>query len=156
MTSRAGAPVIRLVTDADFARWLPLWDGYNAFYGRAADSALPEQITRTTWARFLDPAEPMHALIAELDGQLLGLAHYLFHRSTIHIKPICYLQDLYTLVSARGRGIGRALIESVAAHARAAGSVRLYWQTHESNQVAMRLYETLAVRSGFIVYRRDL
>jgi GNAT superfamily N-acetyltransferase len=146
--------LVRPVLDADFARWLPLWEGYNAFYGRAGATALPETVTRTTWARFRDPAEPVHALVAESDGELLGLAHYLFHRSTISIPPICYLQDLYTVEQVRGRGIGLSLIEAVAARAREAGAERLYWQTHESNHTAMRLYDAVAERSGFLVYRR--
>lgn len=156
MSEAAGALVIRPVTPADFAQWLPLWDGYNAFYGRSGPTALPAGITRSTWQRFLDPDEPVYALVAERDGRLLGLTHYLFHRSTIHIELISYLQDLYTGESARGQGIGRALIEEVAARSRAAGAARVYWLTHESNQTARRLYDTLATNSGFIVYRRQL
>ncbi|HYM44152.1 MAG TPA: GNAT family N-acetyltransferase [Steroidobacteraceae bacterium] len=156
MSEAADALVIRPVTPADFAQWLPLWDGYNAFYGRSGPTALPAGITRSTWQRFLDPDEPVYALVAERDGRLLGLTHYLFHRSTIHIELISYLQDLYTGESARGQGIGRALIEEVAARSRAAGAARVYWLTHESNQTARRLYDTLATNSGFIVYRRQL
>jgi GNAT superfamily N-acetyltransferase len=146
--------IVRPVSATDFPRWLPLWDGYNHFYGRLGSTALPEEVTRTTWARFLDPAEPVHALVAESGGELLGLAHYLFHRSTISIPPVCYLQDLFTVDHSRGRGIGRSLIEAVAARAREMAAERLYWQTHESNQTAMRLYDAVAERSGFIVYRR--
>jgi GNAT superfamily N-acetyltransferase len=150
------APIIRPVVAADYAQWLSLWDGYNAFYGRAGPTALAAEITRTSWLRFLDGGEPVQALVAEVAGQLVGLAHYLFHRSTIRIEPVCYLQDLYTAESARGRGVGRALIGAVADRARAAGTTRLYWQTHESNHTAMRLYDSLAERSGFMVYRRKL
>ena len=146
--------LVRSVLAADFARWLPLWEGYNAFYGRAGPTALPETVTRTTWARFLDPAEPVHALVAESDGELLGLVHYIFHRSTISIPPVCYLQDLFTVEHGRGGGVGRSLIEAVAARAREAGAERLYWLTHETNHTAMRLYDAVAERSGFIVYRR--
>jgi GNAT superfamily N-acetyltransferase len=146
--------IIRSVLAADFPRWLPLWEGYNEFYGRFGSTALPEEVTRSTWARFLDPAEPVHALVAESGDELLGLAHYLFHRSTISIPPVCYLQDLFTVEHARGLGIGRSLIEAVAARAREGSAERLYWQTHESNHTAMRLYDTVAERSGFIVYRR--
>lgn len=148
--------IVRPVERADFARWLPLWKGYNAFYGRAGATALPDEITRTTWARFFDDAEPMHALVAERGGELTGLAHYLFHRSTISITATCYMQDLYTSESARGSGIGKALIEAVYVAAAKAGSQRVYWQTHETNATAMRLYERLAERSGFLVYRRML
>src|SRR5467141_4762824 len=102
--------IIRSVASRDFAQWEKLWEGYNSFYGRKGVTALPDEITRMTWSRFFDAYEPIHALVAEKDGQLLGLVHYIFHRSTIMINPVCYLQDLFTAESARGRGIGRALI----------------------------------------------
>lgn len=145
---------IRPVTPADFHAWLPLWDGYNAFYGRSGPTALPPAITQATWGRFHDAAEPVHALVAEDDGQLLGLAHFLFHRSTTAIADTCYLQDLFTIEAARGRGIGSALITAVHDRARIAGSGRVYWQTHESNAVARRLYDQVGEDSGFIVYRK--
>jgi len=85
---------IRPVTQADHHQWLPLWQGYNAFYGRAGETALPEGITQATWERFLNPLEPVFALVAESEGELVGLAHYLFHRSTTRLEPVCYLQDL--------------------------------------------------------------
>jgi len=153
---QSAIPLIRPVAGVDFARWLPLWEGYNAFYGRSGPTALPAEITWSTWQRFLDPAEPVHALVAERDAQLLGLTHYLFHRSTIHIEPVCYLQDLFTAEGARGQGIGRALIEAVAARARASGATRVYWLTHETNHTARRLYDKVAANSGFIVYRKQL
>lgn len=145
---------IRPVTREDYDQWLPLWDGYNAFYGRSGETALPLHITRTTWARFFDPYEPMHALVAESEGRLLGLTHFLLHRSTISIEPSCYLQDLFTSESARGKGVGRALIEGVYGRARLAGIGRVYWHTHETNHTAMLLYDRLAERSGFVVYRK--
>jgi GNAT superfamily N-acetyltransferase len=152
----SGELTVRAVTPADFADWLPLWEGYNAFYGRSGPTALPAEITRTTWARFFDAGEPVHALVAIADGRLVGLAHYLFHRSTTSVEPICYLQDLFTAAERRGRGIGRALIAECGARARQGGATRLYWQTHESNHTAQRLYDRIAGRSGFIVYRMQL
>jgi GNAT superfamily N-acetyltransferase len=149
-------PLIRPLQSADFAAWKTLWEGYNAFYGREGTTALPDEVTRTTWARFFDTHEPMHALVADLDGELLGVAHFLYHRSTIQLQPTCYLQDLYTLERARGRGVARALIEAVSDQARTAGTPRLYWQTHETNAIAMRLYDRIAQKSGFIVYRKVL
>lgn len=151
-----GELLIRAVVEADFEPWLELWDGYNAFYGRSGATALPREVTDTTWARLFDPAEPMQALVAEDGGSLVGLAHYLFHRSTTAIQPVCYLQDLFTAPGARGRGVATALIERVGEDARRAGSSRLYWQTHESNEVARRLYDQVAERSGFLVYRQTL
>jgi GNAT superfamily N-acetyltransferase len=147
---------IRMVTRQDYGQWLALWDGYNAFYGRSGATALSPDITAMTWARFFDAYEPVHALVAERGGQLLGLTHYLLHRSTTAIEPVCYLQDLFTAASARGKGVGRALIDGVYQQARLAGSPRVYWQTHQTNLTAMRLYNEVAEHSGFVVYRKLL
>jgi GNAT superfamily N-acetyltransferase len=146
---------IRAPGPADFPAWKILWDGYNAFYGRSGATALAPEITQITWSRFFDAYEPVHALIAERSGQMLGLAHYLYHRSTIFAHPICYLQDLFTVEEARGQGVGGRLIQAVYERARAAGSPRVYWQTHETNAVAMRLYDRVADKSGFLVYRKN-
>lgn len=148
--------VIRPVTQEDFSAWKPLWDGYNAFYGREGETALPLEITRTTWSRFFDVYEPMHAFVAESNGQLLGLVHFLYHRSTTHMTPVCYLQDLFTAKEARGKGVGRALINAVYERAKTDGSPRVYWLTHETNSVAMQLYDKVADKSGFVVYRKPL
>jgi len=148
--------LVRPVEHGDFAGWLPLWDGYNAFYGRHGETALPRDVTDTAWRRFFAADEPVFALVAQAEGQLLGLVHYLYHRSTTRIELVCYLQDLFTLHSARGRGIGRALIEGVYAAARAAGIRRVYWQTHQSNAAGRLLYDKLARHAGFIVYSHDL
>ena len=146
--------LVRPAVPSDYERWLPLWDGYNAFYGRSGVSALAPEITRMTWMRFFDAYEPMHALVAESGDRLVGLAHYLFHRSTTAMAPVCYLQDLFTDASTRGQGIGGALISEVYEYARQAGTSRVYWQTHETNRTAQGLYDKLAERSGFIVYRK--
>lgn len=150
--------VIRPVTADDRAAWEPLWDGYNAFYERSGPTAVSTEQTDLTWARFLDDAEPMHALVAEdpATGGLVGLTHFLFHRSTTMIQPTCYLQDLFTAPAARGRGAGRALIEAVYAAAAAAGSTRVYWLTHETNATARSLYDRVAELSGFVQYRHDV
>ena len=147
---------IRPVLRGDYTQWLPLWESYNRFYGRFDATALPAAITQSTWARFFDAYEPVHALVAEQDGRLLGLAHCLFHRSTIMLEPVCYLQDLYTDETARGQGVGRALIEALYERARGAGLSRVYWLTHESNAAARKLYDQVAERSGFIVYRQAI
>jgi GNAT superfamily N-acetyltransferase len=148
--------IVRFIDRSDRAAWQPLWDGYNAFYGRSGATALDPAITEVTWERFFDPAEPVHALVAEEDGRVVGLAHYLFHRSMITIEPFCYLADLFTDERMRGRGVGRQLIEAVYREAARAGSSRVYWQTHETNATARRLYDAVADRSGFIVYRKQL
>ncbi len=147
---------VRGVTRQDYDQWLPLWDGYNAFYEREGATALSPDITSVTWERFFDSGEPMFALVAERDGELVGLTHYLFHRSTISNEPTCYLQDLFTSEAARGKGVGRGLIQAVYKRAKLAGSSKVYWQTHETNLTAMQLYDKVAERSGFFVYRKLL
>ena len=140
----------------DLTTWIPLWDAYNEFYGRVGVTALPPEVTRATWARFHDPSEQMHALVAVNDDAVVGFAHYLFHRTTIAIEPTCYLQDLFTAPAARGHGIARALIDATAERARAGHAARLYWQTHESNVTARSVYDRVVGPpgpSGFIVYR---
>jgi GNAT superfamily N-acetyltransferase len=145
---------IRPITPNDYEQWLALWDGYNAFYGRAGETALPLEITQATWSRFFDDNEPVNALVAESGGKLLGLVHYVFHRSTTSIALTCYLQDLFTTEAARGKGVGRALIEAVYHEAKLAGSPRVYWLTHHTNHTAKQLYNKVADDSGFVVYRK--
>ena len=147
---------IRDVARGDHDNWLLLWEGYNTFYGRSGPTALDPAITAITWGRFFDASEPVHALVAERDGTLIGLVHYLFHRTTTSIAPTCYLNDLFTSAEARGGGVGKALIEAVYARARGAGSTRVYWLTHETNATARRLYDQVALNSGFLVYRQDV
>ncbi len=159
--ARRDGPVVQLVVRPlephDFDQWLPLWRGYCAVYGRPHDPARPpDTLTVTTWSRFFDPTEPVHAIVAERDGQLLGLAHYIFHRNTGTIGPVCYLQDLFTAEAARGAGVGRALIEAVYAAAATAGAERVYWQTQHGNTAAIALYDKLATQLAVHVYRKEL
>ncbi|MBR7780313.1 GNAT family N-acetyltransferase [Undibacterium rugosum] len=147
---------IRCVSKDDFPEWLTLWEGYNKFYGRHGETALDPEITRSTWARFFDEHEPMQAMVAERSGKLLGLVHFIYHRSTIQIKPVCYLQDLFTVDHARGMGVGRALINAVYDTAKAVGIQRVYWQTQETNTIAMQLYDQMAQKIPFVVYHKKL
>lgn len=147
---------IRPVSRADYEQWRPLWEGYNAFYGRSGATALPEEITARTWERFFDPTEPVHALVALEQGAIVGLVHYLYHRSTTRLHDVCYLQDLFTAASLRGLGIGRLLINAVYDAAREAGCSRVYWQTQVTNQPGRALYDKLAEHKGFIVYSYEL
>lgn len=145
-------PTIRPLRPHERPLWELLWQGYLAFY----ETSVAPEVTDATWARLDDPAEPMH-LLGAFDGErLLGIVHFIYHRSTWTIGPYCYLQDLFTAEEARGRGVGRALIEAVYERARDAGASRVYWLTHESNAVARSLYDRVADRPGFIQYRKML
>ena len=140
---------IRRVTASERAAWEPLWRGYLDFY----KTTVPKQVYDTTWARLQDPAEAMHLLGAYVDGRLLGIVHFLYHRSCWTIGDYCYLQDLFVAESARKLGLGRALIEAVYQRAHSDRASRVYWLTHESNATARMLYDKLAAWPGFIVYR---
>ncbi|MGZ5198700.1 MAG: GNAT family N-acetyltransferase [Telluria sp.] len=141
---------IKAIDHNDFDSWFPLWKGYQRFY----EIDIPESVTLRNWGRFLDPVEPMHAALAIVGGQALGLVHTVYHRSSWTEGDYCYLQDLFVSDDARGGGIGRALIEHVHADAKRRGACRVHWLTHETNHKAMQLYDRIAVRSGFIQYRK--
>ncbi|MFE3323454.1 GNAT family N-acetyltransferase [Streptomyces sp. NPDC059176] len=143
---------VRPLTPGDRAAWDPLWRAYLEFY----DHALPPQVTDATWERLVDPAEPMGGLGAWTDGALVGICHYVLHRSTWAKGSYCYLEDLFTAPAARGRGAATALVEATAAAARDAGAEKLYWQTHADNTTARALYDRLARHEGFLVYERPL
>ena len=145
---------VRALTASDRDAWGRLWAQYNAFYGRSGDTALAPEIVTCAWERLLAPDEPVFCIVAELDGELVGLAHYLFHRSMIQIASTCYLQDLYTAEGARGRGIATRLIDAVGRACRDQGVETIYWHTHESNVTARRVYNRVATNTGFLVYRR--
>ena len=148
--------LVRPIRQDDYPEWRSLWDGYNAFYGRIGETALPEDITRSTWDRFVSSQEPVHALVAEDAGRVVGLAHYLFHRSTTRLNDVCYLQDLFTEPCLRGLGVGKLLIHAVYQAAREAGSSRVYWQTQANNEAGRALYDKVAQHLGFVVYSREL
>ncbi len=143
--------LIRPLTPDDQADWRRLWTGYLTFY----NATVPEAVYASTFARLLgsDPRD-FRALVAEGDGGLLGLTHYLFHRHGWKIEDTCYLQDLYVDPSARGTGLGRALIEAVYAAADAAGAPSVYWLTQDFNAEARRLYDRVAKVTPFIRYNR--
>jgi GNAT superfamily N-acetyltransferase len=147
MSSRA---VIRPIGKDERVNWEVLWQGYLRFY----EASQTSEETDAAWLRLHNPAEPMHALGAYEGERLLGIVHYLFHRSFWTVGNYCYLQDLFVDPSRRGAGIGRALIEAVYERAREAGASRVYWLTQEGNTVARALYDQVAQRSGFIQYRR--
>jgi GNAT superfamily N-acetyltransferase len=148
--------IIRPIAREDHAQWRPLWEGYNAFYGREGETALAEDITDATWARFFSADDPVQAFVAVEGDTVVALVHCLFHRSTTRLHDVCYLQDLFTAPSHRGRRIAQQLIEAVYAAARSAGSSRVYWTTQIGNASGRALYDKVASHTGFIIYSKEL
>lgn len=143
--------IIRPITRNDKAQWLLLWKAYQAFY----KVTMADAVTDQTWERFFEELVPINAFVAEEKGEILGFVHYIFHYSTWTKGPYVYLQDLFTSEAARGKGVGRGLIEAVYETAEKAGASRVYWLTHGTNETAIGLYEKVADRSGFIQFRKN-
>ena len=143
---------VRAARSDDYQAWYPLWRGYQAFY--KVDIA--EDVSRLTWQRFFDANEPMHCDFVEVDGVVRGLVHSIDHRSCWMKERSCYLQDLFVEPGFRGQHLGRLLIEHVYAQAKARGCARVHWLTHESNLDAMKLYDRIADKPGFVHYRKAL
>lgn len=143
---------IRAPQQGDKESWKALFAAYQKFYrGR-----IPAETVDNTWRRIHDASSKVKALVAELDGRVVGITHYLFHDSTWSDRPNCYLEDLYVAKDARGSDAARKLIEGVEAAARERNAFRLYWHTQEYNGAARSLYDTVVPRSSFIVYRKAL
>jgi GNAT superfamily N-acetyltransferase len=148
--ARGGGLAIAPLVAADHDQWAPLWRGYLDFYRASID----EETWRVTFARLTGGSEPMGGFLARNgEGAPVGLAHWIIHRSCWTIGDYCYLQDLYVAAGRRGDGVGRKLIEAVADKAKALGCSRVHWLTHETNLAAMRLYDRVAERPGFVQYR---
>lgn len=141
---------VRPLAVSDEADWRRLWTGYLTFY----ETTRPEAVYARTWGRLHDPAEPMHGLVAERDGAVMGLCHIIYHRHCWHEADVCYLQDLFVDPAVRGSGAGRALIEAVYAAADAAGAPMVYWLTQEFNYAGRMLYDRIGQRTPFIRYVR--
>jgi GNAT superfamily N-acetyltransferase len=139
---------IRAALPGDEKSWRGLWSGYCNFY----DTVLAPEVTDRTWQRILDPESAVMCLIAEVEGQVYGFALCVVHEATWETQPVCYLEDLYVTPSARGHGIGGALIEWLRHAMRAEGWARLYWMTREDNTAARRLYDRHASADGFVRY----
>jgi len=144
--------LIRAPVPADEAAWRTLWAGYNHFYRAEVEA----DVTASLWQKLLSPDADIHGLIAERDGAPVGLAHFLFHPSSWSHYPSCYLEDLFVTPTARGTQAAKKLIDAVAALAKSRGADRLYWHTQEFNAPARSLYDSLAQRTSFIVYRMPL
>ncbi|MGJ8587913.1 MAG: GNAT family N-acetyltransferase [Yoonia sp.] len=150
MTSTVSV-TIRPLEAKDETAWRALWTGYLEFY----KSSVPEAVYASTFARLLgDDAHDFHGMVAEQDGVVVGLVHYLFHRHCWRVENVCYLQDLYADPAVRGTGIGRKLIEAVYRAADQAGAPAVYWLTQEDNTTGRQLYDRVGQQTNFIKYQR--
>ncbi len=139
---------IRKIETRDEQRWRELWDGYCRFYEREPAPAINDH----TWKRIMDTASPVHGIVAEDAGQVIGIANYIIHENTSTLTPVCYLQDLFVDPTLRAGGVGKQLIDWLVAEMKAQGWSRLYWNTKENNYRARGLYDKYTPHSGFLRY----
>jgi GNAT superfamily N-acetyltransferase len=139
---------IRKIEARDEARWRVLWDGYCRFYEREPN----EPVTRHLWARIMDSASPVHAIVAEDAGRVIGMSNYIVHDNTSTLTPVCYLQDLFVDPECRAIGVGKQLIDWLLAETKAQGWSRLYWNTKENNYRARGLYDKYTPHDPFVRY----
>ena len=141
---------IRPLLANDYSQWIDLWAGYLDFY----EADLAEEQTELTWGRLIDDEFEMYGLVAELDGELVGLAHFSFTHSSWAENRDLYLEDLFVSSKVRGQGFGNALILALDEVAREEGARKVWWETHKDNAVARRLYDSVAELSEFVKYTR--
>ena len=149
----APPPTLRAAAAEDEAAWRRLWRGYC----ESLDATLPDEVTSGVWQRILDPASPLHCLVARgEDGSPIGFANYVLRPHTWSLRLACYLEDLFVAPEARGTGAGRALIEGLVALGRQRNWRRVYWHTHEDNYRARTLYDRVTPRTDYVRYDIDL
>ena len=143
---------IRPIASTDRAAWEELFRAYGAFYETDFDAAVFDGV----WAWLMDPAHEVSALVADDDGALVGLAHIRRLSDTFTAGPGWFLDDLYVVPEARGRGVARELIETAARDGAAGGGGTLRWITAADNTGAQKLYDRIATRTSWVVYEREL
>lgn len=140
---------IRDVRPGDEADWRRLWAAYVKFYG----VDVGDEVTAATWGKVMDPATPLFMRVATDGDAVIGFAICLVHDATWVKEPVCYLEDLFLDQAARGKGIGRALLDDLVALSKAKGWARLYWHMDEGNSTARRLYDHYTKTDGHVRYR---
>lgn len=144
--------IIRDAGPADEGEWRRLWQGFLDYY----EVSLAPEVTDFTWKRLMSPESPLKARLAVDGVAVLGFAIHQHHPSTWVMGDDCYLEDLFVDPAARGKGVGRALIEDLMALARGRGWNRLYWNTDAQNETARRLYDSFTPDDGHVRYRLTL
>ena len=134
-----------------FPVWKALWLDYVGPHA----SAMPPEVHQHTFDRVKSATPSLHGFVA-LTDRPVGFVHYYFHPSSYQLNDACTIEDLYVLPDARGLGIGRWLVETVAARAKAAGAPALHWRTNPANHQAIALYDKLATQTGVLSFRMQL
>ncbi|MCJ1330276.1 hypothetical protein MMC10_006959 [Thelotrema lepadinum] len=138
---------------SEYSTWAAIW---RAFIDRM-NATLSESQYKSSWSRIQDPNGDLHGLAArDENGTIVGLAHYLFMGRSWKDTPVVYLEDLFVLPEARGKGYGKQLHLAVAAAGAAKGCDAMHWKTGLQNDAAREFYDRLGAKSECRWYDMDL
>ena len=140
--------MIREIHSKDKKQWEKLYKGYAVFY----KVEMNNQILRTVWNWLNDKNHELKGIGYEIDGKIVGLAHYRKLLSPLKGKYIGYLDDIFVDPEYRGQKIGKKLLNKIKEISKANDWNLVRWQTDEDNFTAKKLYEKVATKTKKNVY----
>lgn len=142
---------IRPIADGDFFNWIGLYEGYSTFY----NEQFTDQKALILWSWLTDKKHESFGFVAERDGELVGLVHMREFARPLAASRGLFVDDLFVAESARGTGIGAALLETARNYAREHKLSVVRWTTADDNEVAQVLYDKVATRTDWVIYDMD-
>jgi GNAT superfamily N-acetyltransferase len=140
--------VIREIQLKDKEHWEKLYKGYANFY----KVEMNNQILQTVWNWLNDKNHELKGISYEVDGKIVGIAHYRKLLSPLKGKYIGYLDDIFVDPEYRGQKIGEKLLIKIKEISKANDWNLVRWQTDEDNLTAKKLYDKIATKTKKNVY----
>ena len=140
--------MIREIQLKDKERWEKLYKGYADFY----KVEMNNEILQTVWNRLIDNNHELKGIGYEIDGKIVGIAHYRKLLNPLKGKYIGYLDDIFVDPKYRGQKIGKKLLNKIKEISKASGWNLVRWQTDEDNFTAKKLYDKVATKTKKNVY----
>ena len=140
--------MIRELTQNDFNNWSDLYKGYANFY----KVPMNKEILNTLWGWIQDKNHVVKAICYELEGKIVGIAHYRSMPRPLNGRYIGFLDDLFVEPDYRGQKIGKKLIEHLKSLSKNNNWCGIRWITQSSNKNAKKLYDKIANNTGFDLY----
>ena len=140
--------MIRKIHSKDKKQWEKLYKGYAVFY----KVEMNNQILKTVWDWLNDKNHELKGIGYEIDGKIVGLAHYRKLLSPLKGKYIGYLDDIFVDPEYRGQKIGKKLLDKIKEISKINDWNLVRWQTDEDNFTAKKLYDKVATKTKKNVY----
>ena len=140
--------MIREIQLKDKERWQKLYKGYADFY----KVEMNNKILQTVWDWLYDKSHELKGIGYEIDGKIVGIAHYRKLLSPLKGKYIGYLDDIFVDPEYRGQKIGKKLLNEIKEISKTNGWNLVRWQTDEDNFTAKKLYDKVAKKTKKNVY----